>query len=224
MCSSDLAADPADPGRVFAYEWLLRLIHSLCCWLAGRGLALERVAFPFPRPPHATDYPLIYTARPEFAAPRLEARFAASLLDLPIRRDEAALRQFLRGAPGRITALYRRDRETVLQVRRLLRDALPASLDLEAAARSLHLSPRSLHRRLADEGSSFRIIKDALRRDLALERLAKTPDPVGRIAADLGYADPSAFFRAFIEWTGVSPSAYRSQAGAGQPGRNPRQR
>ena len=36
-----LAATPDDPGRVFAYEWLLRLIHGLACWLAGRGLALE---------------------------------------------------------------------------------------------------------------------------------------------------------------------------------------
>lgn len=206
-----LAATPDDPGRVFAYEWLLRLIHGLACWLAGRGLALDAVDFPYPRPPHAADYALIYTANSRFDAPALLARFQANLLDLPVRRDEAALEAFLAGAPGRITTLYRRDRNTVRAVRDLLRDALPALPGLGAVASKLHLSPRSLHRRLAEEGVNFRQIKDALRRDLALARLAKTSTPVAVIAAELGYADPSAFYRACVEWTGIAPSEYRAR-------------
>jgi len=78
-------------------------------------------------------------------------------------------------------------------------------------ARQLNLSPRTLHRRLEEEGSSFRAIKDALRRDLALSRLTKTTQPLGQISADLGFADPSAFFRAFVSWTGTSPSQYRKR-------------
>jgi AraC-like DNA-binding protein len=204
---------PLDPdaGRVFAYEWLLRLIHGLACWLAGRGLALDAVAFPYPRPPHAADYDLIYTANSSFGATALEARFQANLLDLPVRRDEEALKRFLVGAPGRITTLYRRDRDTVTAVRDRLRAALPASPGLEEIAAALHLSPRSLHRRLAEEGANFRQIKDALRRDLALSRLAKTGRPIAAIAAELGYTDPSAFYRACVEWTGTAPSDYRSR-------------
>jgi len=204
-------ADPADPGRVFAYEWLLRLIHGLACWLAGRGLGLDAVAFPYPRPPHAADYALIYTAHSSFDAPRLEARFQANLLDLPLRREDAALAAFLVDAPGRIATLYRRDRDSVRAVRDLLHAALPALPTLEEVAAALHLSPRSLHRRLAEEGANFRQIKDALRRDLALARLAKTESSVAAIAAELGYADPSAFYRAFVEWTGNAPSAYRAR-------------
>jgi AraC-like DNA-binding protein len=204
-----------DPGRVFAFEWLLRLIHGLACWLAGRGLALEAVAFPYPRPAHAADYALIYTANSSFGAPALEARLQANLLDLPLRRDEAALAAFLAGAPGRIATLYRRDRDTVRAVRDLLHAALPTLPALEDIAARLHLSPRSLHRRLAEEGANFRMIKDALRRDLALSRLAKTDSPVAAIAAELGYADPSAFYRACVEWTGQAPSDYRARL-AGQ--------
>lgn len=204
-------------GRVFAFEWLLRLIHGLACWLAGRGLALDAVAFPYPRPPHAADYALIYTANSTFGTSALEARLQAHLLDLPIRRDEDALRRFLVGAPGRIATLYRRDRDTVVTVRDQLRTALPASPGLNEVAAALHVSPRSLHRLLAEEGANFRQIKDALRRDLALARLAKTDRSIAEIAAELGYADPSAFYRACVEWTGSAPSAYRVRLSAGRP-------
>lgn len=212
-----LAAIAGPAGRAFAYEWLLRLIHGLASWLAGRGLALDAVDFPFAKPSHAADYGLIYTARSAFDAEVLEARFQANLLDLPVRRDEAALEAFLVGAPGRITTLYRRDRDAVQRVRDLLRAALPALPDLPEIARRLHVSPRSLHRRLAEEGAGFRQIKEALRRDLALARLAKTRAPVAAIAADLGYADPSAFYRACVDWTGMAPSEYRARLAGGQP-------
>ena len=210
-----LADNPDDPGRIFAFEWLLRLLHGLSCWLAGRGLALDSVIFPYRRPAHATDYPLIFTEDSRFAPTvpggvgTVVASFNANLLDLPIRRDEAALTSFLDGAPGKITMLYRRNREMV--IRDLLRAALPATLSLEEIADHLHLSPRTIHRRLEAEGSSFRNIKEALRRDMALSRLAKTHDSVAQVAADLGYADTSAFYRAFFGWTGMAPVNYRRQ-------------
>ena len=213
-----LAAAPDDPGRVFAFEWLLRLLHSLSCWLVGRGLALDSVDFPFPRPAHADDYVLVYTARSRFIdGPQLTARFNATLLDLPIRRDEPALAVFLDGAPGRISMLYRRDRNTVTRVRDLIRDALPASLAQDEAADRLHMSSRTLHRRLEEEGASFRGIKEALRRDIALARLTKTRQSIAQLAAELGYADTSAFYRAFTGWTGLSPERYRKQLSRNAP-------
>lgn len=206
-----LADYRGDPARVFAFEWLLRLLHAVSCWLVGRGIALDSVHFPYPRPAHADDYALVYTELSYFDAGTLVARLRDNLLDLPLRRDEAALAAFLEGAPGKISMLYRRDRDMVLRVRDLLRDALPASLALEDVAARMHLSPRTLHRRLEDEGSGFRTIKDALRRDIALARLTKTTQPIARIAAELGYADTSAFYRACVGWTGISPERFRRQ-------------
>ncbi|MBI2314423.1 MAG: AraC family transcriptional regulator [Betaproteobacteria bacterium] len=206
-----LRARRDDPCRVFAFEWLLRLLHGLSCWLVGRGLALNSVAFPYPKPAHAADYRLIYTEHSSFESRSLAASLTPNLLDLPVRRDEDALSAFLQGAPGKITMLYRRDRETVRQVRDIVVAALPQAVTLAAVADALHLSGRTLHRRLREEGSSFRAVKDAVRRDSALAKLEKTQMPVAQIATDLGYSEPSAFFRAFQGWTGLGPAQYRKR-------------
>jgi AraC-like DNA-binding protein len=105
--------------------------------------------------------------------------------------------------------VYRRDREIVPRVRELLLRSLSASLG--ETARELGLSARTLTRRLHDEGSSFRAVKDALRRSLALAHLEKTKKSIAEIAAELGYSEPSAFFRAFQGWTGEAPSEHRKR-------------
>src|SRR5574343_500315 len=62
-----LSDNPDGPGRIFAFEWLLRLLHGLACWLAGRGLGLDSVIFPYRRPAHSADYALIFTEDSRFA-------------------------------------------------------------------------------------------------------------------------------------------------------------
>lgn len=201
--------DRNDPRRIFAYEWLLRLIHGISCWLAARELHLASVTFPYSRPRHAADYVLIYTPRSHFSGSRLVATFNPNLLDLPVRRNEMELAEFLVDAPGKITMLYRRDREFVRQVRDAIAESLPAISGLREISAHMRMSPRTLHRRLQAEGSSYGAIRDALRRDIALSRLEKTRDSIARIAEELGYAEPSAFFRAVQGWTGMAPTQYR---------------
>ena len=211
VISEEQALPVGAAGRVFAYEWLLRMIHGLAAWLVAHPLPLDDVSFPYPPPLHAADYELVFAPRYTFDAPRLEARFPAEWLALPVRRDEAALRSFLADAPASITTLYRRDRALALRVREHLRAALPEQPTLPAIARHLFLSPRTLHRRLEDEGTSFRAIKDGLRRELAIDWLTKTARPLSRIGADLGFADAAAFYRAFSTWTGSGPREYRKR-------------
>ncbi len=220
---SEEQALPVGPaGRVFAFEWLLRMIHGVAAWLVAHPLPLDEVSFPYPPPQHAADYELVFAPRYTFDAPRLEARFPAEWLALPVRRDEAALTLFLADAPASITTLYRRDRALALRVREHLRAALPEQPGLPAIARRLLLSPRTLHRRLEDEGTSFRAIKDVLRRELAIEWLSKSRLPLSRIGTDLGFADAAAFYRAFKAWTGSGPREYRRRHGlAGAPSKPP---
>lgn len=198
-----------DPRRVFAFEWLLRLIHGLSCWLIDRSIHLDSVVFPFARPAHAADYGAIYTAHANFSGSVLVASIAADVLDAPIRRTEADLAAFLDGAPGRISTLYRRDRETFRRVRDIISITEEHALSLGAFADQLHLSKRTLQRRLSQEGLSLRSIKEAMRRQDAFFKLERTRAPIGQIAIDLGFADTASFYRAFKQWASVGPRQYR---------------
>ncbi len=97
--------------------------------------------------------------------------------------------------------------ETLIWQLHQARDGMPS---LQQVADLLHLSPRSLSRRLARENTSWQAIKDRLRRRLAEHLLATTDLPVGRIGERVGYKEPGDFTRAFRHWTGLTPSAYRS--------------
>lgn len=198
-----------DPRRVFAFEWCLRLLHGLSCWLVGRSLALDSVRFPYAKPPQAADYPLIYTEHPHFGGEVLIARLHKNLLALPVRRDQDSVAAFLEGGPGKIAVLYRRDHELMRQIRDILATSLGEALSLQDVADRLHLSLRTVQRRLKQEGSSYRAVKAALRRNKALAIMESTLQPIADVAVELGYTETSAFFRAFVGWTGEAPSVYR---------------
>jgi AraC-like DNA-binding protein len=84
--------------------------------------------------------------------------------------------------------------------------------DRAALARTLNLSERTLQRRLADEGSSYQQLLTDTRQQLAERYLDDGQLPAAEIALLLGYSEPSVFFRAFRNWTGLTPGEYRQRA------------
>jgi AraC-like DNA-binding protein len=85
----------------------------------------------------------------------------------------------------------------------------------EEMARLLALSPRSLHRRLADAGTTYQRLVDELRRDEALRLFSAgmRARSIKAIAEAVGFADVRGFRRAFKRWTGVTPQQFRYGAG-----------
>src|SRR5262249_21828347 len=95
------------------------------------------------------------------------------------------------------------------RVRRALLDTLPdGAATKPTIARRLGMSPRTLQRHLAGEGTTFKDLVADARMQLARNYLAQRRVPVTEIAFVLGFADVSAFSRAFKRWTGQSPRAY----------------
>lgn len=140
---------------------------------------------------------LIVFAAEDARRPFLSARPAVfSVFDADLQARLAALTQG-KGMRARVQAV--------------LMEMLPAGeADVATAARRLGVSSRSLQRRLAEEGSSFKDELAALRADLARHYLTGTTLSSAEISYLLGYADPNSFIRAFGGWTGTSPEALRS--------------
>lgn len=84
-----------------------------------------------------------------------------------------------------------------------------SACDVDVAARILHLSARSLQRKLAEEKTSFSAVLDAVRADLALKYLQQSDLPIAAIAEILGFSETSALTRAFRRWYGQSPHRVR---------------
>ncbi|GAB1688713.1 AraC family transcriptional regulator [Krasilnikovia sp. M28-CT-15] len=203
-----------DPDH-FLTEAALVVWHRFAGWLIRRRINLRRVEFAYPAPPHVLEYDLLFGAPAVFEAGGTAAVFDAALLDQPVLQDEAGLRTFLRRAPADVLARIDYGSTAAARVRRLLSRALPDRLpSLDEVAARLSVSPQTLRRQLAAEGTSFQQVRDQLRRDVAVAALAGGRISIEHLSAQLGFSEPSAFHRAFKRWTGSTPRAYQP----GQPG------
>ena len=205
---------PAPASRVFAEELFLVIVRGLICWLAGRRIPFARASFAFPRPAHSAEYHAMFCSDLAFDAPQTGVWFDARFLQCPVVQDEAGLKRFLRDAPQSVFIRYKNTDGWMARVRRRLRRFDGAEWPtLEAMADQLHVTASTLRRRLEDEGSSYRELKDGLRRDMAIDLLCRTSLSVESIATGLGYQEVSAFYRAFKHWTGTRPGSYRENSG-----------
>jgi AraC-like DNA-binding protein len=202
----------ADLGaaREFMLVYVLRNIHGLACWYIDSRIPLQGARFPFPAPVHADAYSFMFPGPREFDAAHAEIRFDARYLALPLRRDEKALRQMLQRALPLTVLQYRRDRLLVQQVRQALVAHPGQAHSAEGIAGLLHMSPRTLHRQLKEEGASLQHLKDEVRCERAKDLLYRTSKPLKQVAAACGFRNEKSFLRAFRQWTGASPAEFRA--------------
>ena len=183
----------------------------LVCRARSRGFPLRRVTFLHARPPDTREHERLFQAPVEFGAREDAIEFDAELLDTPLEHADPLLRSvLLRYGDGLLA--------TAEAVQASLRDRLRGHLvghlpsggaSIEKAARTLGMSSRSLQRQLQAEGTAFKDVVEAVRRDLALAHMHEDRHSVSEIAFLAGFTEVSAFSRAFRRWTGESPTAWR---------------
>lgn len=210
----------SEPRRAFTYFTFWMLVHGVACWLAGRRIPILAIDLRCDEPPFCDDYRVMFSENLQFRRPYTRMIIAADCLDLPLRRTAEELQRFLAEAPGNLLVKYRDPASLARRIRRQLGDIAPAQWpDAAALARALCLSPSTLRRRLADEGQTYQGLKDSVRRELAIAWLAEAQATLGNVAERLGFADASAFYKAFRKWFGCNPGHYRQlilQSSAGQ--------
>ncbi|MES0826817.1 AraC family transcriptional regulator [Ruegeria sp. SCP11] len=193
----------------FGHMLILKLAHGLLSWLGGSETPVQTVYFAFARPEFAADYSVVFPCPVEFDAPQTSIRFDPRQFTRPITRSPAEASVFLERAPLDWIFTGSRAHTNSLRVRAFLYGATWQACQLPDAARALKMTPRTLNRRLKDEGTSFQEIKDALRRDIAIRSLQQSTDSIDQIAFDTGFSAPANFHRAFRKWTNRTPGSYR---------------
>ncbi|MBB3220956.1 AraC family transcriptional regulator [Pseudoduganella umbonata] len=204
-----VARIPGTQARPLGHEMMIKLAHGIASWLLGREIALHRVDFAFARPRHVDDYAFLFPGDVRFDAAMTSVCFSYADCAEPFKREKHELWAFLKRAPEdwTFTAFHRAS--IAARTRGYLEQRIGEPVTIQDLARALHVSVRTLNRRFAGEGTHFQAVKDGLRRDIAVHRLANSNTAVAVLAFDLGFADATGFCRAFRQWTGSTPSDYR---------------
>lgn len=218
---SELHFQPALPLSSEALRFLLEVIvvsaHEQLKSLMQARLPAYDIYISYEQPAHGRAYRELKPAHFHFAAEQLpgarlvlDAEVASRQLPMADRvaRDMAAARceQLLRKT-GQASGVSE-------WVTMMLREAHEGAPTLAELARLLNLSPRTLDRHLAREGSRFLEISKGIRHERACALLAAGGQSITQIAYQLGYKDGANFTRAFRRESGVSPSGYRRNLGA----------
>lgn len=184
---------------------MLNVMRQLC----GADWRPDAVLLPRKRPPDIRPYRDWFAAPLHFDSILAGMVFEERCLSQPIADADPLLHTLLRENAS--LAMGRQDPLLHGDVRRTIRLLLlNQRCSREDVARSLGLHPRTLGRRLQAAGATFQQLLDESRADLAQQLLRDTRITIARIAATLGYRDPTIFTRAFTRWTGRTPSAFRA--------------
>ncbi|TRX75846.1 AraC family transcriptional regulator [Pseudomonas mangiferae] len=208
--SLTIHGDRLPPARQSA-EASLAAALAFCRWLTGRDIAPQAVRLRGEPPADLTPYLQVFGIAPTFAADDYALVLSRADMERPLPTANAALAHLHDRFAGDYLARFVGSRVTH-QTRQVLCRLLPQGEPRrETVANALHLSQRTLQRRLQEEGTGFQQLLDDTRRELAEQYLAQPELTLLEVAYLLGFADPSNFFRAFRRWFGVTPGEYRAR-------------
>jgi len=181
------------------------ILREIC----GAGFALREVTFAFHGPADTSSFRSHFAAPVHFDAVRTALTFDAALLGRPIFGADSILRDVLMSRAREIDGVeggeVANDR-----IRRVMRTLLATGRFSQAeVAGAFGMNRPTLARRLQISGTTFREVLDEVRFDAARGLLQGSAAPLADIALYLGYADATAFTRAFRRWSGSSPAAWR---------------
>jgi len=198
----------------FATELLLGYVASrMNAHYFGPEARIRELRLMGPRPADARSVQEFMGMPLEWDAERNELVFDPKALDVGQRHADAWVCQMMCEKAERLLG----ERQSEERLRLRVKDSFKYHMQLgrpdnEAVASSLGLSARTMRRRLAQLGYNFRDLVDEARQELACDALQRPQCSIKEVAYALGFAEPSAFHRAFKRWMGVTPREFQAQA------------
>ncbi len=202
------------PYTEFFIELNFVSIYNMLSDLAGGDPEMmpTRIEFAYPKPPWGHLYQRYFNCPVYFDRPqnRMIGHSAGAHKELPLANRLMALtaeKAFLQRVPTRAMKYL------PLKLRNFLIRSYGANPSLDTAAKEMGLSSRTLRRKLAEEGTSYKNEVEKIQERFAREYFARGGNSVTELSTSLGFAHTSAFSRAFKRWTGQSPSEYMEKLG-----------
>lgn len=190
-----------------SFDTVLSSVVYFLRWIAGKPLKLLKLCLRHQGPKLDQRFYDFFDCPIEYGAAQDSLHFSRKDLDRPILAADEEVAAML-------DDIANRDLETRMEGRFTVRvrDALVAQLTTgaptkEQTARMLHLTERTLLRRLKEEGLTYLTVLNQLREELAFQYIRRGDMDLSEVATRLGFSDYGAFSRAFARWTGIRPSS-----------------
>lgn len=188
-------------------EFFITILLRMCRALSGLSLAPLRIKFMHHRSHLPAEFKALFGRDVEFACSADEVLYARSIAQTPTINADPYLNALLvRYCEEAFAKRHKKSATWQLKVENAIIPLLPhGQARIGKIARELGVSRRTLARRLASEGLTFRKLLDRLRFDLATRYLREKDLPISEVAWLLGYRETSALSHAFRRWTGRTP-------------------
>lgn len=197
--------------EIFLIELLIFTLHRFMCWMAKEFIPLHSLIFAHARPYYADRTAGYFvTTLLKFDGPRTSLTFDAAYLGRPVRQTASSLQAFLKSGYVDLFTTPYAPPSWSSRLKAIIGRDLNSIPEFEDVSRGLAIHPQTLRRRLAEEGATYRDLKVEVRREAAILLLRSSEMTMEEIASEVGFSAASAFCRAFVEWTGQSPRAYRT--------------
>jgi AraC-like DNA-binding protein len=188
------------------------VVLGMCRGACGASLDPLEIALTHPAPRSIGAYFGLFRCPVRFNAPTTRLVFALDQAEMPL---PARNRELAKANDAVLSAYWAQltGQDIAARVKGAILDRLPSGApSAEDVAGDLHMSPRTLQRRLTCQGTTFKWLLESVRRELAAQYLADPGRSLAEITFLLGFSELSSFSRAYRRWTGRSPSRFREAA------------
>jgi AraC-like DNA-binding protein len=176
------------------------------------GARPEQVCFAYAAPDYRDEYTRIFDQEVRFEQAFTGIVFDRALLNAASLQRDEGIHEALRALAERRMSRLTQDAPYALRVRDILVEGRwPQRTDMKSAAHKLGVSVRSLRRRLASEGKSYKAIEKEALVIVAKRLLGDEQRTIQETACAMGFANTTTFHRAFKCWTGTTPRAYQER-------------
>lgn len=193
----------------FALEIWWSSIYSAMAGVLGKPLSLSSISVAYPAPAHHREYENIFGCPAVFGSSHCDMVFSRAYLDEQPLQANTMTAELCEELCSQLLCNLDASSDLAAAIRNLLLRSTKHYPSLDIVAAKMHMSPRTLRRKLKLEGTSFQRILAETRASLAKEYLATTNMSLAQVAELVGFSDPANFQSAFKKWVKQTPAQFR---------------